>query len=143
MYCDLSFRRKPDLVAHMKTFHPKSTISTTEYIPGDESLMMDDSQKKRGRKKKIDSMLSSSEYGLLLPTKSSQKERDLLDESFDSVTGKRKRGRPRKISLEGKEFDKDAHRRCPDCKKVLYTAIQIPIHQRAWHLEHQCQLCYE
>jgi hypothetical protein len=144
MLCDLSFKRKTELVAHMKARHPKSAISTAEVQPGDESYS-EETPRKRGRKKKPVDQLSPNELGILLSgermakMKSSKKDKNvILDESFDSVTGKKKRGRPRKNSLE----DKDAHRRCPDCKKVFFKAAQVPIHQRAWHVEQHCQFCY-
>lgn len=140
MLCDLSFKRKTELVAHMKAMHPKSKVSTAEVGPGDESYFGDDSPKKRGRKKlnqdEFCSMFSDDRYG---KTKASKRD---LNESFESVIGKKKRGRPRKVSFDNPELDKDAHRRCPDCKKVLFRATQVPIHQRAWHVEHLCQFCY-
>ena len=52
MLCDLSFKRKTELVAHMKARHPKSAISTADVQPGDEVYYADESPRKRGRKKK-------------------------------------------------------------------------------------------
>jgi hypothetical protein len=118
MLCDLSFKRKTELVAHMKARHPKSAISTAEVQPGDESYS-EETPRKRGRKKKPVDQLSPNELGILLSgermakTKSSKKDKNVsLDESFDSVTGKN------------------------------FKAAQVPIHQRAWHVEQHCQFCY-
>lgn len=126
----------------MKAVHPKHKVATAEVGPGDESVFGDDSAKKRYKKKlnPDDSMYGSVFGSEKYKTKASKTD---LNESFESLSGKKKRGRPRKVSFDDPDrVDKDAHRRCPDCKKVLFRATQVPIHQRAWHVEHQCQFCY-